>query len=120
MHAAHLVVASVTILLNAGIAAADFARAKFVLANSAAVQVPQSWLPKLGALKAAGALGLLIGLLGIRFIGIAAAVGLVLFYIGAIIAHVRTRQYRTIVGPGLFLAFAVATLVLDLASCPRA
>ncbi|KAA5832835.1 DoxX family protein [Saccharopolyspora hirsuta] len=114
MLTAHVLVTSTTILLNAGIAVADLAKAKFVLANSAAVQVPESWLPVLGSLKAAGALGLLLGLLGVPLIGVAAAVGLVLFFIGAVIAHVRVGEYLTIVGPGLFLAFAVATLVLAL------
>ncbi|MER6990692.1 DoxX family protein [Saccharopolyspora hirsuta] len=114
MLTAHVLVTSTTILLNAGIAVADLAKAKFVLANSAAVQVPESWLPMLGSLKAAGALGLLLGLLGVPLIGVAAAVGLVLFFIGAVIAHVRVGEYLTIVGPGLFLAFAVATLVLAL------
>lgn len=116
MLTAYLIVTSITILFNAGIAAADLARAKFVLATSSAVQVPASWLPMLGSLKAAGALGLLLGLLGVRFIGTAAAVGLVLFYIGAVIAHVRVRKYATIAAPGLFLGFAAATLVLGLAS----
>ncbi|MER7009841.1 DoxX family protein [Saccharopolyspora sp. NPDC000359] len=113
MLTAHLLVTSTTILLNAGIAAADLARAKFVLANSAAVQVPESWLPVLGSLKAAGALGLLLGLLGAPLVGVAAAIGLVLFFIGAVIAHVRVGEYATIAVPGLYLAFAVATLVLD-------
>ncbi|RKT85514.1 DoxX-like family protein [Saccharopolyspora antimicrobica] len=114
MLTAYLIVTSITILFNAGIAAADLARAKFVLANSAAVQVPASWLPMLGSLKAAGAIGLLVGLMGVRFIGIAAAIGLVLFYVGAVIAHVRARQYATLTAPGLFLGFAAATLALGL------
>jgi hypothetical protein len=43
----------------------------------------------LGALKLAGAAGLLVGLAGLPAIGIAAATGLVLYFIGAVIAHLR-------------------------------
>lgn len=53
-----------TALLNAGFGIADYAHAKFVLANSAQVRVPPSWLPMLGTAKLAGGLGLMIGLFG--------------------------------------------------------
>jgi hypothetical protein len=115
MWTAYLTVALVTIMVNAGIAAADFARAPFVLKNSAEVDVPPSWIPPLASLKAAGAAGLLLGLLGVPYLGTAAAVGLVLFYVGAVITHVRARVFYNIAFPCGFLALAVATLVLDLA-----
>ena len=66
----------------------------------------------LGALKAAGAAGLLLGLLGVRFIGVAAAAGLVLFFIGAVAAHIRARVYHNIAFPGGYLGLAAASLVL--------
>lgn len=115
MHAAYLVVTVLTIAANAGIAVADFARAGFVLANSAEVGVPRSWLPLLGALKAAGAVGLLLGLLGLRLLGIAAAAGLTLFFVGAVAAHVRAGVYHNIAFPGAYLAMAVASLGLAVA-----
>lgn len=112
MLAAYVVVTVVTIVANAGIAVADFARSKFVLGNMAEVGVPRSWLVPLGALKAAGAAGLLIGLLGVEFIGIAAAIGLVLFFTGALIAHLRARVVYNLVGPGAYWLLAMASLVL--------
>ncbi|WP_028926072.1 DoxX family protein [Pseudonocardia acaciae] len=115
MGIAYVVVAGVTILANAGIAAADFARARFVLDNSAEVGVPVSWLPGLAVLKAAGAAGLLLGLLGVPVIGTAAAFGLVAFFVGAVIAHVRARVFYNIAFPGAFLALAAASLVLSIA-----
>jgi hypothetical protein len=115
MFSAYITVTIVTIAINAGIAAADFARIPFVLKNSAEVDVPQSWIPPLASLKAAGAAGLLLGLLGVPYLGTAAAVGLVLFYVGAVITHVRARVLYNIAFPAGFLALAVATLVLDLA-----
>jgi DoxX-like family len=76
--------------------------------------VPESWLPMLGALKAAGAIGLLVGIL-VRPIGIAAACGVILFFIGAIITHLRARFY-SFGSPGSFLLRAVTVLVSALAS----
>jgi hypothetical protein len=115
MNVTHLTVIWATVLANAGIAAADLAKAPFVLANSARVGVPPRLLPVLALLKAAGAAGLLLGLLGVRPLGIAAGVGLVLFYVGATAAHVRARALRTIVFPGLYLALAAGSLALALA-----
>ncbi|MFV2178888.1 DoxX family protein [Actinomadura sp. LOL_016] len=111
----YVVVTVATIAANAGMAVADFAKAPFVLANSAEVGLRASWVPYLGALKAAGAAGLLLGLVGVPFIGIAAAVGLVLFFVGAVAAHVRTRVFHNLVFPGGYLALAVASLVLAVA-----
>jgi DoxX-like family len=106
------VILILTIVANMGIAIADFASAKFVLNNSAEVGVSTRWLPTLGTLKAAGALGLLLGLLGIRSIGIAAALGLVVFFIGAVATHVRARVFYNIAFPIGYLALAVASLVV--------
>ncbi|WBO68346.1 DoxX family protein [Streptomyces camelliae] len=112
MDIASVVVTCAAVLANAGIAAADAARAPFVLANSAEVGVPRTWLPALALLKAAGAAGLLLGLFGIRPLGIAAGAGLVLFYVGALTAHVRARVFHNIAFPGLFLALAAGALTL--------
>ena len=113
MFTAYVVVAIATIVANVLAAAADFARAGFVLGNAAKVDVPESWIPVLGALKAAGAVGILVGLLGFRFIGIAAATGLVLFFVGAVVAHIRARVYYNIMFPGGFLLLAAGALVLS-------
>lgn len=101
-----------TALVNAAVAVGDLTRARFVLATSSQVRVPVSWLPALGAAKMAGAAGLVLGLLGIRPIGIAAAVGLTLFFVCAIGRHVQTGVLRSIPFPGAFLSLAVASLVL--------
>ena len=84
----------VTILAAAAIifsATLDFIRYAPILSNMAKVGVSESWITTLGILKAAGALGLLIGI-GVPAVGIAAA-GLVLFFIGAIITHLRGHDY---------------------------
>jgi DoxX-like family len=99
---------------NALSATLDFIRFKQILINMAWVGVPESWITMFGALKAAGALGLLVGI-GVPLIGTAAAIGLVLFFVGAIVTHLRARDYSF----GLaivFLLLAVAALTLRLAS----
>jgi hypothetical protein len=109
------VVTVFTAAITAAVGIADFIPAKFVLANSAAVHVPRSWLPALGTAKLAGAVGLLVGLVGLPAIGIAAATGLVLFFIGAVIAHLRARVLYNLAAPGAYLALSAASLALLLA-----
>lgn len=74
--------------------------------------MPRSWPPALGALKLAGAVGIVVGLLGLRELGVAAAAGLVLFFVGAVVTHVRARVLRNIAFPGAFLCLSAASLAL--------
>ena len=115
MHTAYLVVTLTTAVVTAGIAIADLIPAGFVLANSAEVGVPRSWLPALGALKLAGAIGLVVGLLGLPALGIAAGVGLVLFFVGAVVTHLRAHVLYNIAFPGAYLFLSAATLSLMVA-----
>jgi hypothetical protein len=112
---AYAPVTIITIVANIVIALAGLARARPVLANGARVGVPETWVPFLSALKLAGATGLLLGLVGVPFIGTIAALGLVLFFVGAVATHVRARAYRSIGFPGSFLVLAIASLVLSVA-----
>jgi hypothetical protein len=116
MFLAYVLVTVAAVAANAGAAGADFARAGFVLANSAELGLPRSWVTPLGLLKAAGAAGLLLGLLGVRYVGVAAAVGLVLFFAGAMVVHVRARVFHNIAAPAAFLLLSVAALTLSAAA----
>src|SRR5438552_16658555 len=87
---------------------------KQIIINVGKVGVSESWITMLGVLKAAGALGLLVGI-RVPLIGTAAAVGLVLFFVGAIITHLRARDYSFGLA-AVFLLLAVAALVLRVAS----
>lgn len=116
MNAEYTVVVGATVAANAAIGFAGLAKADFVAKTSAEVGVSSSWLPLLGGLKLAGAAGLLLELVGIRWIGIPAAAGLVVFFVGALVAHVRARVFYNIAFPALFLAFAVASLLLSLSN----
>lgn len=111
MTAVYVVVVVATVVANIGVAITDFVAAEWVLKNSAEVGVPRSWLPWLATLKTAGGVGLVVGF-WVPLIGIAAAVGLVLFFVGAVGAHVRARVFHNIGFPVTYLALAVATLAL--------
>jgi hypothetical protein len=111
----YLAVITVTAIVTIAIAIADFIPAQFVLANSAQVGVPRSWLPLLGGLKLAGGVGLIIGLAGVPQIGVAAAAGLVAFFIGAVVTHVRAGVLYNIAFPAAYLLLATASLVVLLA-----
>jgi len=112
MYAAYMSVTLVTAGANIFSAACDFVRYKQVSIAMARAGVPDSWMTTLGILKAAGALGLLVGI-GVPIIGTAAAAGLVLFFVGAILIHLRARDY-TFGLAVVFLLLAVASLVLGL------
>jgi hypothetical protein len=113
---AYAIITAVTIAATACVAVADLARARFVLATMAEVGVPRSWLAPLGVLKGAAAAGLLLGLLGLRCLGTAAAIGLVLFFAGALATHVRARVFHNIAFPAAFFALATAAAALAVAA----
>ena len=75
-------------------------------------RVPRSWVPVLGALLAAGTVGLLAGFF-VPILGTIAAAGLVLYFVGAFIAHMRVGS-RNLVGWAIFFATAVAALTVSL------
>lgn len=112
MSTALVVITLITAAITAGIAVADLIPARFVLANSAEVGVPRSWLPALGAVKLAGAAGLIVGLTGPPVLGIAAAAGLVLFFVGAVVTHLRAHVLYNIAFPGAYLCMSAASLAL--------
>jgi len=113
MFTAYIVVTVATIVALTFSATADFVRYHQVLTNMAKAGVPESWLTKLDILKAAGAVGLLVGIV-VPPIGIAAAVGVILFFVGAIITHLRARWY-SFSYPSVYLLLAVGCLVLGVA-----
>lgn len=96
------------VVANAFIACADYLGAAFVVKNSAEVNVPVGALPWLATLKLAGAMGLLAGFVVAPWLGIAAGVGLTLFFVGAVSAHLRARVLYNIAFPGAYLVLALA------------
>jgi len=75
--------------------------------------VPLNRFPHLAALEIAAAVGLIIGLFWWP-LGIAAAIGAVLYFVGAIFAHLRVGDTKGVNGPVVPLLLAIAALVLRL------
>jgi hypothetical protein len=69
------------------------------------VGVPLAYFPLLAALEFVGALGLVLGIFW-PLLGIAAGVGLALFFVGAILSHLRVRDFKG-VGPAFFMLVVV-------------
>ncbi|WP_405485989.1 DoxX family protein [Nocardia sp. NBC_00511] len=112
MFIAYVVVTLIAIAANAVEGVATLAGAKFVRDNLGEIGLPPALLPFLGACKTAGALGLIGGLVAWRHLGVAAAIGLTVFYLLAVLVHLRTRVVHNIAFPIGFLALAAATLAL--------
>jgi hypothetical protein len=119
MFVAYIIVTLLAAAANVYAATNDFTRPDWLLANMNKLGVRKSLLPTLGILKAAGAVGLVIGI-WVPLIGIASAVGLTLFFIGAVVTHLRARDYSLGNGvPIVFLVIVVTALLLRV-HIPRA
>jgi DoxX-like family len=114
MFTAYIVVTIFTAAANTYAAIVDFRRPQWVLDNIAKWGGSNSWLFTLGVLKAAGALGLLVGI-GVSLIGVVAAIGLVLFFVGAIAVVIRASWYSHLLWPATYLLLATGSLALRLA-----
>ena len=73
-------------------AVAILVRARWITQALADYDVPASWWPWLGTARAAGAAGVLAGLV-VPLIGVTAMVGLVLYFFAAVAAVIRARGY---------------------------
>jgi hypothetical protein len=75
------------------------------------IGVPFKYFPLLAACEFAGAVGLVVGIWW-SLLGIAAGIGLVLYFMGAIVSHLRVGDVKGI-GPAAFmLVFAAGALAL--------
>lgn len=119
MNTAYVIVTLVAVAANAFSGIAAMLRLRPVMASIGPAMerggIPDSWLVfPIGTLKAAGAAGLLLGLLGVPLIGAAAAAGLVLYFVCAAFAHLRVADYspQFYLATGFFLPIAAASLAL--------
>ncbi|RMI29689.1 DoxX family protein [Nocardia stercoris] len=115
MHIAYIVLAVVTALWVGFSAFSLLTQKPFVVEPLVQYGVPRSWWAKLGFLKAAGALGMVVGI-ALPPIGIAAAIGIILYFLGAVVTIVRAGAWGHVAFPVLYLAPAAVALVLQLNS----
>lgn len=115
MSTAYTVVTIVGAAMAGFSAGSVFCHAQWVVKPLADYGVPRSWWPWLGTAKALGAAGLLVGLL-VPPIGIAAEVGLILYFAGAVITVARAHWYSHIPFPLMYMAPVAAALALGFAT----
>ena len=113
MQVIYLVSTVLAALANGYAAALNFVGAESVKVVADRVRVSRGWMVPLGMLLACGAVGLLSGLV-VPVLGTVAAVGLVLYFMCAVTAHLRVRD-RRLGGAVFFLLLAVAALSADVA-----
>ncbi|HET8826366.1 MAG TPA: DoxX family protein [Terriglobales bacterium] len=77
------------------------------------VGVPMKYFPLLAACEIAGAVGLVLGI-WCSILGIAAATGLVIYFVGAVVSHVRVGDFKGIGPAAMLLTMSAAALILRL------
>jgi hypothetical protein len=91
MHVTYLVTTILAALANGYAASVNFVGAESVKVVADRVRVSRGWMVPLGTLLACGAVGVLAGF-AVPALGTAAAIGLVLYFICAVTAHLRVRE----------------------------
>jgi hypothetical protein len=81
--------------------------------------VPLSLFPVLGACLIAGGVGVVVGIFRPK-IGVAAAAGLVLYFLSAMVAHLAVGDLAGLAAPIVPLLLSVAALTLRILSMRRA
>jgi DoxX-like family len=115
MFITYTIVAVVLALMNVGTATAKIRGLEPAASGLITAGVPTTWFVPLAILNLAGAGGLLIGI-GWRPLGIAAATGLFLYFLGALGFHLRAKDLKGMPMPTVFTVLSVAALVLGVAS----
>ncbi|MFD5175092.1 DoxX family protein [Nocardia sp. NPDC058379] len=115
MHTAYVIVTVIAALWVGFSAFSLLRRAPFVVDPLIDYGVPPTWWTPLGLAKAAGAIGLIIGL-WIPALGITAAIALILYFLGAVITVLRARSYKTVAFPLLYLLPVAVALGLGAAA----
>lgn len=105
MHTAYFVV---TLVLAAMVAFSGLGKLRrdprIVRIINEVVGVPLRYFPLLAACEFAGALGIVLGIWW-PYLGVAAGIGLVLYFLGAIVSHLRVGDFKGL-GPATFMLTA--------------
>ncbi|RIJ70677.1 DoxX family protein [Nakamurella silvestris] len=114
MFTATVIVSALLAAMLLGSAFAKFTKQEKVMESMAAVGVPADRVWMLATVETVGAIGLVAGLFWAP-LGIAAAVGVVLYFVGAVIAHIRKKDPQ--IQPAAVLGLiAVVVLVFRIVS----
>ena len=114
MFVATVVVSAILALAAFGSGVGKLSKQPKLVENMTKLGVPNSWLPLLAAAEIAGAVGLIVGL-KVAPLGIAAGIGLIAYFAGAVLTHVKAKDREF--APALVLGLvSVAAVVLRIAS----
>jgi hypothetical protein len=109
MFIAYAVLVVLLSLALLGSAVGKLTKQQKVVDSLTGVGVPASWFPLLAAAEIAGAAGLVLGL-WVPALGIAAGAGVVLYFVGAVVAHLRVENHEVVPPATLALLALAATL----------
>ncbi|GIE77077.1 membrane protein [Actinoplanes philippinensis] len=112
MSTAYTIVTLVTAFLTGSAAVFYLIGHEYPKSQADMKRIPRRYVPVLGSLLAAGTAGLLTGF-AVPPIGTAAAVGLVLYFSGALVAHLRVGS-RNLLGWAIFFVTVVTDLAVNL------
>jgi len=112
MYTIYVLITVLAVLMYGYAAFLNFVGAASVKVVADRLQVSQKWMIPFGVLLASGAVGLAIGLV-VPALGIAAAIGLVLYFICALSAHIRVHD-PGIGGAATFFVLALAVLTVNI------
>ncbi|MEG8035495.1 DoxX family protein [Sphingomonas sp. LR61] len=110
MHIAAIVLSLVLAVALLGSGVMKLVRNPKIVASMQAVHVTPSQMTVLGVLEVAAAAGLVIGIWWVP-LAIAAAIGAVVYFVGAVVAHLRAHD-KDLQGAVVLLVLSVATLVV--------
>ena len=111
MFVAYVVVTVLLVAVLVGSAIGKLTRQPKLVEAIESVGLSADRLPQLAALEILGAVGLLVGF-AVPLIGIAAAVGVIGYFVGAIFFHARAGHTAEVAAPAVILLIAVTALVL--------
>ncbi|SMG15780.1 DoxX family protein [Agreia pratensis] len=112
---ASIVVSVLLAIAVGGSGVNKLAKNETVMKGMDVVRVPRDGVWMLAVLELAAALGLVVGIFWWP-IGVAAAIGVIVYFVGAIVAHIRVSDTKGLGAPAVLLLVAVAALVLRLLS----
>jgi len=114
MHIALDIIGGFFGLIAVGSAFGKLTKNAQVMESMAHVKVPTSLVPVLALLEIAGAAGIVAGIWS-KPLGVAAALGLAVYFLGAVLAHLRVKDaLKNALPPIVLTVIAVAVLVLEL------
>ncbi len=115
MTVALIVVAVLLSIAAGGSAVMKLRKDPRVLESLHSVGVTDTQVPILAILELLGVLGLIVGI-WVPALGVAAAAALTLYFLGAVVAHLRVKApVKEAVPPGVIMLLGVLTTLLELA-----